>query len=219
MQPGAVLTDGESMPPPPSVYTVFFTFSKALLFRPQPKECFYRNGLAAREARSGLIPFLAVFSEHQAQSTLPVCSSREETHLISSEPHPSQADTPLYCLSMKDLKDLYSFLPMFLTKVNAVNVRAGCYPACSDIIPFALKGALYFQYKETSTSIHYTAKLLCNYLTVQWYTLLLCTDILTCTEILFSVIEFKFFQLFRHLASSHMTAYEKVSLYNLQLHE
>lgn len=86
----------DSMCPLLSVYIFSFTFSKGLLFRPPPKEYFYRNSLAACEARSalrsGLIPFLAVFSERRGEAPGPVCSSREETRFISFQPHPSRPE-------------------------------------------------------------------------------------------------------------------------------
>lgn len=44
-----------------SVYIFFCTFSKGLLLRPPPKECFYRNSLAAREARGALQRFHSFF--------------------------------------------------------------------------------------------------------------------------------------------------------------
>lgn len=85
---------------PPSLYTFSFTFPKGLLFGSPPKELFYRNSLAAREAHSSPQRFDSFFGGVLGGiSTLPVCSSREETLLISSKPHPTLLDTMLYCLS------------------------------------------------------------------------------------------------------------------------
>lgn len=93
-----VINPPPSVPPlPPNSLLLcihfFFRFPKGLLFRPPPKECFYRNSLAAREACSALQWFDSFFGcvlRASGRSTLPVCSSREETHFISSPPHPSQ---------------------------------------------------------------------------------------------------------------------------------
>ncbi|MEQ2215296.1 hypothetical protein XENOCAPTIV_030311 [Xenoophorus captivus] len=89
-----------------SLYTFSFTFLKALLLRLPKKECFYRNSLAAGEARRAPQQFYSFFGFvlcASGRSGRPVCTSRKETHFISSQPDSSM----LYKLSMKNLKVLF----------------------------------------------------------------------------------------------------------------
>lgn len=74
-----------------SLYTFSLSLPEPLLLRPPLKECIYRKSLAAPEACTAAQSFDSFFGRvlGEAGSTLAVRSSREETHFISSQLHPT----------------------------------------------------------------------------------------------------------------------------------